>query len=261
MRSPLFYPLNRGMDAEAGGATELQTDVMRFMAIISMCLVAIFAIVQSIPLAPVVSPVPPAAPAPLDESGELVEPEAVPEPEADIVLTRPVPAKIEKVEATVPLQRPAFRTFERPSTAQASPEPDPIPAAKSSAQRQSPQNRVQKGFTLRFESDQALTRLVARDVVGLYAITAGQARRMNIESGTMSFWPASTPQQIHEMDAATVPEPVLSAYRRQVVAAATETKWGVSIPAAMSQQLGRFLSESSGGSLVIGLDGALRLEQ
>ncbi len=51
-RSPLFYPLNRGMDAEAGGAADLQTDVMRFMAILSLCLVAIFALVQSIPLAP-----------------------------------------------------------------------------------------------------------------------------------------------------------------------------------------------------------------
>ena len=43
-RSPLFYPLNRGMDAEAGGAADLQTDVMRFMAILSLCLVAIFAL-------------------------------------------------------------------------------------------------------------------------------------------------------------------------------------------------------------------------
>ena len=51
-RSPLFYPMNRGIDADAGGAADLQTDVMRFMAIISMCLVAIFALVQSIPLAP-----------------------------------------------------------------------------------------------------------------------------------------------------------------------------------------------------------------
>ena len=51
-RSPLFYPLNRGMDAEAGGIADLQTDVMRFMAILSLCLVAIFALVQSIPLLP-----------------------------------------------------------------------------------------------------------------------------------------------------------------------------------------------------------------
>ena len=50
-RSPLFYALNRGADSDAGGAADLQTDVMRFMAIISLCLVAIFALVQSIPLA------------------------------------------------------------------------------------------------------------------------------------------------------------------------------------------------------------------
>jgi len=57
-RSPLFYPLNRGMDAEAGGVADLQTDVMRFIAILALCLVAIFALVQSIPLMPTL-PVPP----------------------------------------------------------------------------------------------------------------------------------------------------------------------------------------------------------
>ena len=35
-RSPLFYALGRGMDADAGGTADLQTDVMRFMAIISI---------------------------------------------------------------------------------------------------------------------------------------------------------------------------------------------------------------------------------
>jgi len=58
-RSPLFYPLNRGMDADAGGVADLQTDVMRFMAILSLCLVAIFALVQSIPLAPTNETTPP----------------------------------------------------------------------------------------------------------------------------------------------------------------------------------------------------------
>ena len=62
-RSPLFYPLNRGLDADGGGAADLQTDVMRFMAILSLCLVAIFALVQSIPLAPVEPP-----PAPISAS-------------------------------------------------------------------------------------------------------------------------------------------------------------------------------------------------
>ena len=51
-RSPLAYPLVRSVDADSGGAADLQTDVMRFMAILALCLVAIFALVQSIPLAP-----------------------------------------------------------------------------------------------------------------------------------------------------------------------------------------------------------------
>ncbi|MGB5627778.1 MAG: hypothetical protein WBM57_00300, partial [Woeseiaceae bacterium] len=52
-RSPLAYPLNRSADMDVGGAADLQTDIMRFMAILSLCLVAIFALVQSIPLTPV----------------------------------------------------------------------------------------------------------------------------------------------------------------------------------------------------------------
>ena len=51
-RSPLAYPLTRSADTDVGGAADLQTDVMRFMAILALCLVAIFALVQSIPLTP-----------------------------------------------------------------------------------------------------------------------------------------------------------------------------------------------------------------
>ncbi len=95
-RSPLFYPLNRGMDAEGGGIAELQTDVMRFMAILSLCLVAIFALVQSIPLAP--SAEERSAIRQASES-EIVEtpvehppsPKPVVTPEREIKLTRPQP--------------------------------------------------------------------------------------------------------------------------------------------------------------------------
>ena len=33
-RSPLAYPLNRSADMDVGGAADLQTDIMRFMAIL-----------------------------------------------------------------------------------------------------------------------------------------------------------------------------------------------------------------------------------
>ena len=38
-RSPLAYPLTRAADSDVGGAADLQTDVMRFMAILALCLV------------------------------------------------------------------------------------------------------------------------------------------------------------------------------------------------------------------------------
>ena len=75
-RSPLFYPLNRGMDAEAGGIADLQTDVMRFIAILALCLVAIFALVQSLPLMPTVIEPPAAQPRQADLS-QTAAPEPV----------------------------------------------------------------------------------------------------------------------------------------------------------------------------------------
>ncbi len=251
-RSPLFYPLNRGMDADAGGAADLQTDVMRFMAIISMCLVAIFALVQSIPLAPVPQAVEPTVDElpPVEEEPVVAEPRPAPEPEHEIVLTRPVPASAQKVNENVALQRPVPKPIRRAVAGEVSVKPAPATPAKT-----------QKGFSLRFESDRALTRLVARDIVGLYVISPEDTHRMSVDSGDFSFWAASTPERFHEMDVRTVPEPVLAAYRRRNASQDSTVKWGVSIPAAMSGELSRYMSGNEGGSLIIGLDGELRLEQ
>ena len=95
MRSPLAYPLNRGADMDAGGAADLQTDVMRFMAILSLCLVAIFALVQSMPMSPPADPVP---------EPQTVTPTPVPATSADPV-TEPV---AEKLQQTVTLTRPKW---------------------------------------------------------------------------------------------------------------------------------------------------------
>jgi hypothetical protein len=209
------------MDAEAGGIADLQTDVMRFMAILALCLVAIFALVQSIPL----MPTPVEAP-----EVEIIE-------EKPPVITRPAPPKPTQLE--LPLPAPAQRE-------PAPPEPIPAPAPQ--------------GFTLRFETDLALTRLVARDEVGLYAITAEKSLRMNVNRGEFGFWAASVPNEFHEMDETTVPDDVLSALRRAGSVKSSDVKWGVTLPTKMRKQLNGYLSENDGGSLVIGVDGSLRLE-
>lgn len=62
MVRPIWYPA-RHREADTGEA--LQSDVMRFMAILALCLVAIFALVQSLPLRPAdVPPMPQTAPVP-----------------------------------------------------------------------------------------------------------------------------------------------------------------------------------------------------
>ena len=224
-RSPLFYPLNRGLDAEAGGAADLQTDVMRFMAILSLCLVAIFALVQSIPLSPVAAESEPQSPPAMQPPAQtrLVEPA---EPE-------PVEPSVQSVNESVA----------------------PEPAAVAEV----PTNQA-VGFTLRFATDLALTRLVARNEVGLYAIGPEKSLRMNVNRGAFSFWPASVPNEFHEMDEVTVPDDVRDALRRSIGAESDAVKWGVTLPMSMQKQLNTYLGETDGGSLIISADGNLRLE-
>lgn len=239
-RSPFAYPLVRNIDSDAGGAADLQTDIMRFMAILALCLMAIFALVQSIPLAPVSPPEPEIEPV---EAVARPRPEPAPEsePAREIVaLTRPQP---KPVEAPLKVQpKTVAAAIESP------PDPEPTPASQ------------EEGFTLRFESDQALMRLVAASQVGLYAISQDRAHRMTVSSSRISFWDASTPNSFHEMETHTVPASVINALERSG-AASGSVAWGVTLPGRLSTQLDGFMRDHTGGSLVIGADGNLRLEK
>ena len=107
-RSPLAYPLNRSADLDIGGAADLQTDIMRFMAILSLCLVAIFALVQSIPLTPT-EPVSveevPVVPAPVPVVMAAPQPDPAVEP-SPAVLQKPESPPVEK---SVVLTRPKWQ--------------------------------------------------------------------------------------------------------------------------------------------------------
>jgi hypothetical protein len=252
-RSPLFYPLNRNANADAGGAADLQTDVMRFMAILSLCLVAIFALVQSIPLTPAQDP------EPIDEAGSAEAAESTetvareePEPPVDVpeqvALTRPAPVRTVETREKISLQRPD------PGPARESaPAPGPQ-AAEPSMIEAAP---AKQGFTLQFENDAALTRLVARQRVGLYAITNAQTSRMSVEDDMISFWPSSLPGAFHEMDEATVPDDVVAAYVRGK--SPLDITWGVTLPADMSRELDHYLASTEGGTLVIAANGKIGL--
>jgi hypothetical protein len=252
-RSPLYYPMNRGGDADAGGAADLQTDVMRFMAILSLCLMAIFALVQSIPLAPTTpAPDKPASNSPPQTLVEETPEEAV--QETEIVLTRPAPTRMAARSKSVELQRPSPMPVDT-----AEPEETTVPTKNSAPAAAAVVEAAlaEEGFTLRFETDVALTALVARQLVGFYAITPEKSLRMSISGDAISFWPASLPGRYHEMDEATVPADVRAAYRN--TNRADDIKWGVTLPTSMSRELNAILSNESGGSLVIAASGQIDL--
>lgn len=237
MRGPHRYGMGRGVDGDAGGVADLQTDVMRFMAILALCLVVIFALVQSIPRPVAPAPEQPVAvaepePLPVVEQPPAPQPAVEPPPER-VVLTRPAPEPAPPEPGTVvQVTRPAPPT----------PEPS------------------QRGFTLQFESDTALTRLVARNQVGLFALGGDEALRMSVNRGRVSFWPASTPNAFHEMDPSTVPAEVVTALRRGRNVGAGVT-WGVTLPANLQRELDAIVGANEGGALFIAGDGRIRLER
>lgn len=261
MRSPLFYAMGRGMDVDAGGAAELQTDVMRFMAILSLCLVAIFALVQSLPVAE--KPTPPDSgtvtltDVPESSGTVTVTANAEPAGAADSI-TDPEPVvKVTVPEATEPV---VMVTVPDPPDTVTSPEPVvKVTVPKTPITVTVP--KTQKvGFTLQFESDDALTRLVSSREVGLYVIGADQSMRLSIDGKRLNFWPASLPAQYHEMDSSTVPVDVRRALLRSGTDTSVDAIWGVTLPPRTARQLQAFLADSSGGSLIIGENGELRLE-
>ncbi len=266
-RSPLAYPLNRSADMDVGGAADLQTDIMRFMAILSLCLVAIFALVQSLPL----TPTEPAAPEAVEPEAVTVEPAAVkpepaaPEPEplqpveptpveAEPVLARPSAPQPAAAEQAVTLTRPKWEpkfvpAINQPSEITAVEEPvaEPLPSEEPA------------GFVLRFESDAALMRAVAASHVGLYAIEDTRARRMTVSESRVSFWDASTPNTFHEMESATVPGAVIEALSR-TGADAGSVSWGVTLPGKLKTRLDALMEAHQGGSLIISAGGDIHWE-
>ena len=249
-RSPLAYPLTRGIDADSGGAADLQTDIMRFMAILALCLVAIFALVQSLPMQPVAPP----DPAPMAEAPAEIPPAAVENPPEipPAARTEQSPDEVQHVALT----RPKWVTTFQP---QPPAEPAQAPVPPTTVPEPAPATSEPDGFTLRFESDLALTRLVASGQIGFYAIGGGRAQRMSVADSRISFWDASTPNAFHEMEASTVPRAVVDALSR-TGANTLDIDWGVTLPGKLSRQLDLLMREHSGGSLVIRINGNLEME-
>jgi len=261
-RQPWTGSPSAGAASGEGGMEHLETDVMRFMAILAFCLVAIFALVQSVPeqvakrtkevpdTVSLVSqqpaePVPAALPEPAPPPEPAPQPQRAPQPEPAAV-TVPEP----RLEAP---PQPAPEPSPQPSPR---PAPEPQPEAAPAV----PAAEPQPGFSLRFDSDAALVGLVERKEVALYAFARDRVWRFMMVDGRPDFRTAAAPGEVHEMTPGTVPAPVLDTLRRSAVVPPGGVRWGVTLPPATAAALGRVIATNDGGELVIDADGFLRLE-
>ena len=256
----------------AGSDTDaLQTDVMRFMAIIGLCLMAVFALVQSIPLQE------PGKAAQLDdmdrqleqgrqaladiEQASMQKQQNLDELRGQLQATQQQLEQSRKVVAVIkhePRQQAAKPVIEkRPPPAPAvkpvtGKRPPPAPAVKPVIEKRPPPESVAKpviekrlpaapitkplpekqGFSLRFASAAALDRQVATGSVSLYGMLDQQAWQLSMEAGTPAAASTSFPKWFHEMSAATVPTHYLHSLKNKADGpGSSRVVWGVQLPA------------------------------
>lgn len=270
----------------------LQTDVMRFMAIIGLCLMAVFALVQSIPEREAVKPVQPSRvavvrPALQQENLQQIRQRILQKKRAQQLQAELDALKSEKDqtqqilavaqqryeqvtgqiqqarEARERRENEVIRRSPQQADKPASEKPPPVPEA-SPAAKPVPDKQ---GFTLRFASAAALDRLITAGSVSLYGMDGQQAWRLSMEAGRPTVARASLPGWFHEMSAATVP----AHYIRSLDNAAdgpgqVAIVWGVQLPSATKAAITARVEQQQmqgeqGGTLVIRDDGQVALEE
>jgi hypothetical protein len=326
--SPMFY--FQDTPSLLDDAEILQTDVMRFFAILCLCLMAIFALVKTLPMAPPENG--PAIAEPADQKAEtklLQKKIAALKEKLDEMQTRVQAAtvaaehasaqaiKVAKTEEAVrdrtakvkqELEKASqtlgdirreieMREFklerilediadkrrvhsdlktkienetqgltkirEKMERVQArldqNHQPNQAPVKKPPGVTPSPEP-AQKGFTLRFASDEALEKLISDGKVNFYAIAGKNAWRLKLSGGRPVYIAAEFPRQIYEMETPTVPMDYAAVFQRQIAAFGRRTlTWGVTLPERTTDFINLMVKDRKGGDLIITADGEVKL--
>ena len=245
-------PVSPAFDSES-----LQADVMRFMAIIAFCLIAILALVRNVEAPQVQQPQttkPLPAPVALPRWQEPIEkpepkithrevqrvvPAPLLEPAAVVTQSLQIPA-IEPVPVSKPVSDPIAVSAPVESVPEQQPAAPAVPPLNS-------QNVEDEGLTLRFASDGDFLRLIAKGAILVYAYN---------ESGVFAlqpdyqFLPSAAPGQVYQLMEQTVPTLILDAFERTQSDAAPFT-WAIAIPPAIRNQIENHMASVRSGQLVI----------
>ena len=284
---------HRPFDAHSQEIEALQTDVMRFVAILGFVLMAIFALVQTLPVGP--PDIPPSLedPESLQREVERLRQQAQ-QLNGQLQVLEGVVAQAQQAEQKLveitPLllqaksalrdrrqqlaeldRRIQARThsltelrrdlaLQRRSLAIADESLAIAIAAQDGLQRVIPDqaSEASVGFTLRFASDEALTALVRSQSVRVFAMLG--PRTWQLSAGVKSINAESTdrPGSFYEMNRQTVPPTYLPALRRMTaVLDDTRIIWGVTLPQPTRAAINNLMERYQGGELIIQADGTV----
>lgn len=223
---------------------------MRFVAILALCLVAISTLVEGYrEAAPAEALRPPPASAITAVSRESAPPATAP--------NDPSVAS----GAGLPLVPESPLPADTPPIAEVAPEPLPVPEPVREAPTPRPDVPDDSAppeppvLTLRFATDAALLRLVARGDAGVFVLSGPGTLMLDLADGVV-FRPAPPPARYHSMTADTVPAVLKAAY-----GGPEEAAWGVTLPAHTLEAIDAYLARSESGVLVIDAQGRVALER
>jgi len=203
----------------------LQTDVMRFIAILGLCLAAIFSLVHSAAVEQAAAQTPPV--------------EAVSRVAAETTSLEKV--SLEKVSPAIEPERPAKSFI---------PVPKDSPPVQPPVEVQPPHNPI--GFTLEFASVKALQFLLQNGQVQLYVSVEGQFWSTDTWG---NFTKTGAPASYYHMQSDTVPQRLRDSLPDAVIA--DTAVWGVTLSVGTINQIQQLTASREGGNLVIGQDGSV----
>jgi len=215
-------------------SASLQTDVMRFMAIIAFCLIAILALVRN------AEP----APAPHAQGTEATETVETAETRHD----QPLPLRAMEPIVPLPEDEPQQLTS-REGARGATPRPAyrPAPSPPAMPGRPSAASGGTDGLSLRFASDRDFMRLVAKGDIQVYAFKPHDVLALN---QTFRFLESPAPASVYELTPETIPAVVTSALHA-LRADTSEYAWGIRMPDRLERQIRAFVDKGATGELVI----------
>ncbi len=269
-------------------ADVLQTDVMRFMAILGICLMIIFALVKAIPMTP-----PDASP--IIESQDSLNREiqglksriSTLRTELAEVLSDIKGAKQKRTAVTQSLlsikneletsrqnlaemgkalkeRKTPFSKMRHEMKKEAvniRKQEQALARQRKSAPVSPTEDVTQEGFVVRFVSDAALTALIEKRVIQFYAMIGKTARELRIKDGVARYDTSSRPSSFYEMSSRTVPESYIDTLKQAVAVLGDNVTWGVILPEKIQKRIHLQMAGKTGGILVIHSNGQVVYRQ